>query len=804
MTTPTDVSSYIVNGIFLELFQRQATVDEVAEYKTQVITTGTDQDLQDSIAALKIVLAPPATYNPATSTITLTGIHGTNYNGVTLGNGKIALITSPSYNNMARSIITTSFDFNSFGRYINNVIDTFKYTKFHVDSRDNKGRDIIQKLNMQSGIFNTTYDVITSNNSVINVSHDVAPLRQYPYCTMQTITLSALSPESLDIYHDLEMPDTLIDPVFNTDLITTIKSIADVSARRRVYMFSGTAAIKEGAGNKTMSCVSSYIFADNAAYEHLGYNMMRTNPNNAYNKYNVTLARDDVNVLYTFRFSIITCTMSSYDFAAPDVEARRILVNVTSKSATMLRDEHVAAWLKMWSSNIVVTPKAGVLSSDPTAAAEIEKVNKFIKLSLFNIYGAIRDDINVEINPLNLSNIDFTGHIFFSADLWLLPVLIMLKPRAARTLLDYRYTQLDKARKLAAAHGYAGVRFAYENDNVGYNDVYWDTVSPLYVFNTGLVSVSAWSYYRVTRDLSWLQRKGFEILKGGADFFVSLLEYSDPLASPPGDGKYHTRGVMSMNNVAADDNALTNYLAYEAIQFAIEAAYELNYIVPIIWTTVANAISLPIGSNTVSDNISHTIIETDAAYGQTLPHPKLKLLEPLIMLSSYYSRDFFGFNANYNLQTIKDNLVYYGSNIDPSTENNATNQLLFAGLSGAIAQKELTYLDRVAAVNKVQSALANVHNNAVLQPWSTFTNSLHPQAFNDISVSSMYVFSLLTGLGGLRVAGGVTDARFYYEEMGIVANNANVLPSTWDKMTITGVGNTQATVTITNQLFYVG
>ena len=802
MSTPTDAASYIVNGVFLELFQRQATTDEVDQYKSQIVTSGTNQDLQDSVAALKLELAPPATYNPATSTITLTNIHSTQYNGVTLGNGKIALITSPIYNGMTRSIITTNFDFNTFGRYVNNVIDTFKYTKLHIGNRDNAGIDVEQKLNMQTGIFKTTYAVKVGED-ILSVVHDIAPLRQYPYCSMQTITLSSPASINVDLFHDMEMPDTLLDPVFNTDLITTTKSISEVSARRRVYMFSGTAMIKEGPGNKPMSCVSSYMFENDSTYEHAGYNMLRTDPHTAYNKYNVTLARENNTGPYIFRFSIITCVMSAYDFSSPDIEARRILVSVTSKSAHTLREEHVAAWLKMWGSNIVITPKAGVLSSNPSAAAEIEQVNKYIKLSLFNIYSAIRDDINVEINPLNLSNIDLTGHIFFSADLWLLPVLILLKPRAARTLLDYRYTQLDKARKLAAAHGYAGIRFAYENDNVGYNDVYWDTVSPLYVFNTGLVSVSTWSYYRVTRDFVWLQRKGFEILRGGADFFVSLLEYSDPFASPPGDGKYHTKGVMSMNNVAADDNALTNYLAYEAIQFAIEAAYELNFVVPTTWTTVVNSIALPMGTEAVSGSVSQTIIEVDAAYGQTIPHPKLKLLEPLIMLSPYYSRDFFGFNANYNLQTIKDNLVFYGSNVDPITANNATNQLLLAGLSGAVAQRELAYLDRRAAVNKVQDALINVQSNAVLQPWNTFTNSLHPQAFNDISVSSMYVFSLLTGLGGLRVAGGVTDARFYYEEMGIVANNANVLPSTWDKMTITGVGATANTITITNQLFYV-
>ena len=192
----------------------------------------------------------------------------------------------------------------------------------------------------------------------------------------------------------------------------------------------------------------------------------------------------------------------------------------------------------------------------------------------------------------------------------------------------------------------------------------------------------------------------------------------------------------------------------------------------------------------------------DASYGQTFPVPKLTLLEPLIVMTQYYSRDFFGINANYNLLTLHQNLDFYTSELSVSSSNNPTNQLLIASVAGAIAQKDLTLIERQASSVKVGAALHNVSANATLLPWKTFTNSLQPSAFNDISVSAMYVFSLLTGLGGLRVAGGVTDSRFYYENMGILANSGNVLPNTWDKMTITGVGPNATTLVVQNQMTY--
>lgn len=793
-----DAAAYIVNGVFLQLFQRQATPEEITTYSASINPTGTAQQLQDSVSALQLQLNPPVAYNPATWTLSLTNVLSTQYNGVTLGNGKIALITSPLYNDMTRSIITTNFDFNSLGRYVNNVVDTFKYTKVHFFSRDPAATtvtEINQTLNMQAGIFSTSYKVTNSDTGdALSVSADVMPLRQYPYCTMQTFTLTASSALSIDVYHDIDTPDNISDPVFNADLITT--STSDPGEPRQVYIFAANGTITDGGPAKAMSSASSYIFPPTGGFVHRGYNMLRTDPTTAFNKFTVTLAADPSHTgSYKYTFSVVTATMSAFDFDYPEVETRRILINMTIKAAPTIRAEHVAAWLKMWASNIAVDVKQAVTNAGEIA--KVAAVNQYIKTSLYNIYAVIRDDINVEINPLNLSSIDFTGHIFFSADLWLLPVLTLLKPKAARTLLDYRYTQLARAQKLAAASGYQGVKFAYENDNVGYNDVYWDTVSPLYAYNTGLVAFSAWSYYRVTRDISWLQRKGYEILKGCADFFVSLLVYD------AGDGKYHTRGVMNMNNVAVDDDALTNYMAFEAIQFAIEATYELNFYVPAAWTTVVGAVALPVGTvPAVAGNDAQSILLADASYGQTAPVPKLTLLEPLIVMTQYYSRDFFGINANYNLLTLHQNLNLYMSEIDASTTNNPVNQLLIASVAGAAAQKDLTLIERQASSAKVGAALDNVGSNATLQPWLTFTNSLQPAAFNDISVSSLYIFTLLTGLGGLRVAGGVTDSRFYYENMGILANTGNVLPNTWDKMIITGVGPNATTLTVHNQLTY--
>jgi hypothetical protein len=311
----------------------------------------------------------------------------------------------------------------------------------------------------------------------------------------------------------------------------------------------------------------------------------------------------------------------------------------------------------------------------------------------------------------------------------------------------------------------------------------------------------------VSRDFLWLQKKGFEILQGCADLFASILVYSDPNGDPPGDGRYHTKGLLSMNNTTDDDNFLANYMAYESLQFAIEATYELNIVTPANWLAIVNLIALPVTSQFAGNTIYSSTVWASATY-QTLynnsapstPPPTLSILEPLIAMTPYYSRDFFSFNPNYNIITMKDNVAFYTGVVDPATQNNVVNQLLIGTVWGAIAQKELLLQDRITASDNVNAALTNVEMNSTMLPWDTFFNSMQQTPFNDIGVSAMFIFSLLTGLGGLRVSGGVTNARFYYEQLGIIATNANIMPATWETMTITGVGTNQSTVTLTNQL----
>jgi protein-glucosylgalactosylhydroxylysine glucosidase len=787
---------------YLEILLRQPTEGELATdlarlQNNEITIASLKVELENSVEFQKLqgTYGGDLTYNDAEYKLTLTDVFDKNYFGATIANGKLALITSPVHNKMDKAFITTNFDFNSVGRYNNNVVETFKYTTIHLATRNPDGVAIenhIQELNMRSGVFKVTYDSTDNTTSsppaAVQVKNEILTLRQYPYCVMHTVTLRTTQTQTVTLFHDLETPDSIIDVKYSNNLITTID---DNNQTKGIYFFTANGVLKEL--SKQITSSSCYVFEDESAYQNKGYNILRSNINVAYNKFELSLTANT-----DFVFHIFTSTLSQIDFNHPDIEANRILINVVSKTPSTIRTENLAEWNTLWASNMILEGKDAITSNE---ADTIDGINRFIKFSLYNIYSVIRDDVNVEVNPLNLSTIDLNGHIFWSGELWLIPILLLIRPKAAKTLLDFRFNQLEKAKKLAAAHGYRGSKFAYENDTVGYNDVYWDTVSPLYIFNTGLISISVWNYYRVTRDLDWLKRRGYEILKSNADFFVSKLE------KDPSDGKYHMYNVLGMNNVSGSDNALTNYVAKLAIKYAIEATYEINYFVDLTWRAVVENIFLPVAS-TISDSIAspavdyNNILKRDAEFTGS---DTMKLLEPLIPLLPFYSREFFGCSTSYGLQTLIDNHLFYSEagRVEPAFATNAINELIQANVLGTIAQQVADYSDKESFAEEFYAKLQSVSTNAVLSPWQTFTNSLFKRSYNDISVSALFILNLLTSVGGLRILGGITEARFYYEEFGIRSRTANVMPKTWKQLDIQGIGhNASSSFNIINALYY--
>ena len=55
----------------------------------------------------------------------------------------------------------------------------------------------------------------------------------------------------------------------------------------------------------------------------------------------------------------------------------------------------------------------------------------------------------------------YNGHVFWDADTWIFPALLLLHPELAESMIEYRYQRLDAAKHNAFMHGYKGAMYPW-------------------------------------------------------------------------------------------------------------------------------------------------------------------------------------------------------------------------------------------------------------------------------------------------------------------------------------------------------
>ena len=93
------------------------------------------------------------------------------------------------------------------------------------------------------------------------------------------------------------------------------------------------------------------------------------------------------------------------------------------------------------------------------------------------------------------------------------PPLLMLQPKIAKSLLEYRFERLEAAKQNAFSHGYKGAMFPWESAGDGSEDTpVWALTGPFEHHISGCVSWAFWKYFQVTKDTKWLKEKGYQVI----------------------------------------------------------------------------------------------------------------------------------------------------------------------------------------------------------------------------------------------------------------------------------------------------
>ena len=474
------------------------------------------------------------------------------YDGVIVGNGKICMKTGRLPHEAEYSVISTSYDVKNLGVNNTNVIHAFKYNGFRFFEHDHKKvelYDVRQELNMYTAMFTTSYRAVrTHDGASVNVTHDTQALQQFPYCALQRLRLenAGASDMVLDLFHHVEPSGTNL---------TKVEYAANYISGSEFFTAQG----RDERMGTTMVTSNMYLYGDglevsnDATIVFPGVYRIR-----------VRVAAESSGTL-----NVVTGMMTEQDFTYPARELTRILLTIKDYN---LRADHNQKWIDIWNTaNIIITKRVDLEGEDEMrrATRSVTLAQRNVRCAMYNLFSVLREDVNVDMNVANLSAVDIDGEIFWNAEMFLVPVLIILRPRCARVLLEFRHQQMQFSMGVAAAFKNEGSQYVYKEDVANYKDMFWSPAKPATAFNTGLIGANVWNYYKATQDRYWLVTKGFVMLLNCTRFFMSLFKEDFTLKS-----------VLSLSGYEEADNALSRYLGIQVIRNYIEACYELSISVP--------------------------------------------------------------------------------------------------------------------------------------------------------------------------------------------------------------------------------
>jgi trehalose/maltose hydrolase-like predicted phosphorylase len=166
--------------------------------------------------------------------------------------------------------------------------------------------------------------------------------------------------------------------------------------------------------------------------------------------------------------------------------ARARLDRATRAGFDALLARQRAAWSRRWERVDVRIP------DDP--ATELG-----LRLALFHLWGLVAGDPEVAVGARALTGSGYAGHVFWDADVFVLPAMVSIDPPTADAMVRYRLARLDAARAGARAAGRHGARYPWESALTG-QDV---TPSSGWVGGDRVPILTGRREEHITADVAW-------------------------------------------------------------------------------------------------------------------------------------------------------------------------------------------------------------------------------------------------------------------------------------------------------------
>lgn len=637
-----------------------------------------------------------------------------------VGNGMIGVLPSASPLQIQRVLLNGFYDIGSgrnHGVVTNYDLMNAPLIDIHLKNlQSNLLRASHNDINDWEQTIHMKYaEVVTSFNlyKTLSVSHRLMALRHLPYNYLTEITITALKDEQLEIFVSVEGKDYL------ENLENSFHYVSNVP------LMSSTVLSPSGKHQITM--VNSLMLDDPL--------ILINATNTPY--YNNNSFRIDLKQGQTFSFAVLTSLCSSIHYEDHINEAKRFNIFAYLEGKERLIQKHREAWSVLWQGDIMVD------SDDPQEQLDI-------RFSLYNLYSYIRENTSYSIPPMGLYSTGYAGHIFWDAELWMFPPLLLLHPELARSMLEYRFERLEAARRNAMARGYQGAMFPWESALTGFEETpIWALTGPLAHYITAAVGIAFWDYFVATGDMDWLSARAWPVLKEVANFWVSRVDVNE-------SGEYEILNVVGPDEYVegVDNNAFTNASAIMVLRYAVRAASLLGLQPDTSWLHVADRIPI----RAFSDGVTR---EHETYDGEIIKQADVNLLAfPLAFIT--------------DPEQIQKDLTFYTPLV--TADGPAMTHGIFSVIASRLG-------DCVQAYQYFQEAYMPNKRG----PFGVLAESQQSNNPYFATGAGAMLQAVLFGFGGLNLD----------TENGLVLREP-CLPPAWRSLTITGVGKDRETIFIGN------
>lgn len=631
-----------------------------------------------------------------------------NYNGVTLANGRIGLVSGADLFAVSEIVLNGVYDREYVGgvsRLVRAPLYTGLQLKIEGQPVDHAAvSHWKQSLDMRHASLTTSVQY-----HGVRIEYTLRALRNLPFMSLGEIAITPDKDVDIELVNKVSFPEELRDGKSH------FKMMRDAEA----YMPVLVAEAESLTGMQQLATCSAFLFEPGTAGEADTRKVKGEEGNASFSK---RLKKGE-----TFRCALVGAACSSRDFADPKGEAERMVVFALRQSAAYLIEGHNVHWDDLWKSDIVIEG--------------CPEDQQDVRLALYHLYSFQRKGSRLSIPPMGLSTVKgYNGHVFWDAELWMYPPVLLLNQDLAKAHIDYRSDRLAKAVQRAEMFGYRGAMYPWESDDYGEESTpTWCLTGTFEHHITADIGIAFWNYYRVTRDKEWLREEGYPVIRRVADFWVSRVSRNK-------DNSYSIKNVVGADEYApnVDDNAFTNGAAKVALTNAVKAARVLQVQPDERWEKIADGIRF----HYMDDG---TTMEHSRYQGEMIKQADVNLLAyPLGIITEP--------------EAFKRDLAYYEEKID-KVDGPAMGSAILSVLHARFGDAEEAY--RLFKKSYIPNRRPPF---GVLSESPTSNNPYFATGAGGMLQAVLY------GFGGLELTDNGVEQR------------TPVLPKAWKSLTIKGVG----------------